>query len=170
MYRVQALYDRPWIGVYAGDLGGWVKKLHFPGCVSPTAWVGGEAEVTDIAEVKDYAVVSNNAVLDCATEVSGTARVDGNARITDNAQVTGSSHVTGDVCLAGNTQVHDCTVDGVGTITGNSVIRASITFNGLLIDADIQQPEHYQARVGHMKGSGRSTEFFQDKYRHGGRF
>lgn len=109
--------------VRRGQLGGWIEdeeNLRHDG----TAWVAGEAKVTDFARVeddarvsghawiaenaivRDHALVGNEAWVQERAHVCGYARVGHTAMVAGDALVTGHALVTGDALVTGNARVN----------------------------------------------------------------
>ena len=96
LYQIRALAS--FGDVHAGDFGGYIEKednLSQAG----TAWVYGNALVSDNAQVYGNARVYGDAW------VYGNAQVCGNALVSDNAWVCGTARVSGDARVWGTARV-----------------------------------------------------------------
>lgn len=130
LHRIQSLVDIPEIGVWAGDIGGWVEKesnLSQDG----EAWVAGNAIVWDNAIVRDNAYVRDNAIVCGSASVEDDGYVADNALVRDNAYIEGNSQVYGYALVGDSATVTDsASVSGEATVGGTAVIHGCASIFG----------------------------------------
>ena len=130
LYQIRALAS--FGDVHAGDFGGYIEKednLSQAG----TAWVYGNALVSDNAQVYGNArvygdawvygnaQVCGNALVSDNAWVCGTARVSGDARVSGTARVWGTARVCGDAWVSGTARVSDnAWVCGTARVSGDA--------------------------------------------------
>jgi carbonic anhydrase/acetyltransferase-like protein (isoleucine patch superfamily) len=140
-------------GTPRGFIAEWVDLAN----ISPTAWIGPNAQVCGIgsrvldnARVEDYAVVHDNATVSGNAVVSGYAFVFGDSEVTDFATVTGpkpwkgaltGTRVTGSVFVGDNAKVGGAKdgmktrdgwayLGGEGSVTGDAHVTGAVIKKG----------------------------------------
>ena len=117
--RIRALKDHYVLGVFKGDLGGYVEhkgNLDQQG----DCWIGDDAIVMGNARVMGNALVSDHA------HVSGTARVSGTSKVYGHAIVSEDALISGEAEVFGNAQ-----------ITGRAYVFGGVVYDHVVLGGDI---------------------------------
>lgn len=103
VYQIRATRDHHYLGVTAGDVGGWVSSTHTDDGTARIidSWVAGNAIVRDNARIVEEVLVEGNAVikdeayLHQGVVVGGDTVVGGSTTITTQAEITGNTVLSG---------------------------------------------------------------------------
>ena len=142
LHRIQAIRDIPQIGVYSGDLGGYIESERnlehrgscwvFPdGLVYHNAIVRDGATVRDHAKAYDNAIIEGNAALYDKAEVFEKGYVGGGAKVYHEAIVHSRAKVFGEACIGDFAQISGMSqVYGRARIMGSSIVVGDIKIHG----------------------------------------
>ncbi len=142
LHRIQAIRDIPQIGVYAGDLGGYVEFERnldhrgscwvFPdGMVYHNAVVRDGATVRDHARAYDNAIIEGNAALYDDVKVFGNAYVGGGSKIYGHALIHDRAKIFGEACIGSFAQIGGMAqVYGRARIMGNTIVIGNTKIHG----------------------------------------
>lgn len=117
LHRIRAV--RSFVGVKAGDLGGWIQS-EYNLSHAGNAWVADEAIAAEDSYVSgdaladDHAQLYGNAVVTDRSHIGGQAIADG------KSVMMGDASILGDVRLDGNG-----IVSGISEVVGNAVIQGN---------------------------------------------
>lgn len=124
LYRIQATAN--FGNVKIGDFGGFIRsEANLSQDPTHSAWVYGDAIVTDSAKVSYHAKVMDYSI------IRGNANISGFAQTRDRSIVQDDSHVNGFACTFHNTLVKDnAYVTGRLSLLGETVVHKSAHING----------------------------------------
>lgn len=150
-YRVRAIRNIPGLGIFKGDLGGWVQSLDN---VEDNAVIAGNARATGNAVVKDNAVIQDDVIVRGNAVVKEESMISKSAIIDDDAVISGHAYISDNVLIENNAEVgeyavvlNDVKIRGHACVNGNVFISQE----GMILDGDTVINEYEDILVNEVK-------------------